>query len=167
MRLATPNFKNKMAATVWMLFLALALVLVDYFLAEVQAIAGWDVEKLDLVQKNSILLQKGLIKSSSSCLSQNGLYQVNEQQQLFFKDKSSQKVVYEADVGGVICTPSGEVFFTQLSAYQGGLWVYSLGEKKKILSHLHQVADFYLTSSGQLYLVEEGRELLFKVFRKK
>ena len=71
MRLQTPVFKNKKMAVAWMLFLAAALVAVDYFLAPVQTDSNWSFRRIET--QSNIFSCSSLIDQYSglNCLHQH------------------------------------------------------------------------------------------------
>jgi hypothetical protein len=142
--LKTPNFSNKTASIVWMLILALALVLVDYFLSPVMTENGWKLQKV--LQVDNKLL------NSLHCEEEIKQYSSITQEKIFLAKA---------------CLTNKALIVVKESKYKGELLVFNKDKRERIATNIQSPKIIAVSSGNEIYIQELGRDRILKFFKKK
>jgi len=171
----TLNFRDKRAAIAWMLSLALALVLIDYYAGPVSTSRGW--------HKEVLWSQIGPV-SALYFEPQKGLYVLLEEQKkdknepkpklLFYNPLNSekkqltetQKIALLQSIQNnnsvTVLTPLSQIMLEK-SQRQGRLILHRQDEQEIIVRNLHNPTFLVKGDKNELYLVEQGRDRILKI----
>ncbi|MBF0264142.1 MAG: hypothetical protein HQL46_02645 [Gammaproteobacteria bacterium] len=169
MRLATPAFKNRKAAILWMLILASSLIAVDYYLGEAIISPHWQLKKQQQADFEKIKSSNHskLFASTKQCnlitAAKEYYFLINDKSELLINQKPE---LNDIKVDSILCSKSDVYLLTeskynavlyQLTIKPGRLWV-----KNKIISRLKQIKKFYLIDNT-LYMVQKNKDRLLAI----
>jgi len=141
--LKTPNFTNKTASIIWMLLLALALVLVDYFLSPVMTENGWVFQKVMQADKKLV----------------NNLH-CNEKMKQYSQKDLEKSYIAKA------CLNNSTVILIKESQYKGELLVVNNGTAERLASNIQLPKLITVNPENEIFIQEQGRNRILKFFKK-
>ncbi len=98
MQLKTPTFKNRKLAILWMLFLALALILVDFFLSPASLhSSAWHMQRLD---EATFLKQAKQLEKPQPCMiePEKVIYCLPGQMQIIVRKERFKSTLFWSDI---------------------------------------------------------------------
>jgi len=140
--LKTPNFTNKTASIIWMLILALALVLVDYFLSPVVAENDWMFQKELKVDKISL--------NTLACEATIKEYLLTDREKIYIAKA---------------CLKNSALVLLKESKYKGELLLLNNGMIERIATNLHSPNVIKISSKNEIFIREKGRDRVLKFYK--
>jgi len=141
--LKTPNFTNKTASIIWMLLLALALVLVDYFLSPVMTENGWAFQKVIHADKKRV--------NSLRCNEKIKQYSQKDQEKSYIAK---------------MCLNNSSVILIKESQYKGELLVVNNGTAERLASNIQLPKLITVNPENEIFIQEQGRNRILKFYKK-
>jgi len=125
-----------------MLLLALALVLVDYFLSPVITENGWSFQKVQQVDN--------IIINNLSCIEKMRQYSEKEQEKNYLAKA---------------CLKSSVILIKE-SEYKGELLIFNSGSTERIAANIHFPKLISISPENEIFIQEQGRDRILKFFIK-
>jgi|GEM_PF-2681686 len=167
---STPNFRGKKAAIVWMLCLALALVLVDYYAGPVNASKGWQYEvlwsRLDKITSLQYQPQLGLLVYPEQTDKKQTILVYNPEKsskkQLSSDKISKNNKTFITNSDKVKLMDDSWVKLTS-SERQGQIVWHKNSQSLTVVRRLHSPRALIKDNYDNLYLIEQGRSRILKI----
>ena len=174
----TLNFRDKKSAIAWMLSLALALVLIDYYAGPVNTSKGWqkeviwnqleDISALYFKPQEGLYIvikktEKGEKTPKTTILLYNPLNSEKKQLAASPKNLSLKKLI---NTRNIVLADQSQVILEK-SDRQGRLILQRQNEQDIIVRNLHNPSILVKGNNNVLYLAEQGRDRILKISHEK